>query len=108
MNMQNAQIQQMMKQAQELQKKMGAIQEEIANSEFTGEAGGSLVKVTVSGKGDPKKVEIDPSLLSEEEKEVLEDLIVAAIEDAKNKADSALSEKMNNAGISPELMKFGG
>lgn len=104
----NMQIQQMMKQAQELQKKMKTIQEEVANSEFIGEAGGGLVKVTVSGKGEAKKCEIDDGLLHKEEKEVLEDLVVAAFEDAKNKADSALSERMSAAGISPELMNFGG
>ena len=80
-------IQKMMKQAQQMQQKMGQMQEELASREFEGVAGGGLVKTVVSGKGNMVKLHIDASLLVADEKEMLEDLIKAAMNDARKKAD---------------------
>ncbi len=85
---------QMMKQAQEMQARMAQMQEELAAMEVTGAAGGGLIQVTLSGKGDARAVKIDPSLISADEVEVLEDLLVAAINDAKAKTEALAAEKM--------------
>jgi len=84
----------MMKQAKELQARMEAMQEEIAAMEVTGAAGAGLVTVTMTGKGEMKGITVDPSLLKPEEGEILEDLIVAAANDARGKAEAALADKM--------------
>lgn len=84
----------MMKQAKELQGKMQALQDEVAALVIEGSAGGGLVKATVNGKSDVKAIHIDPSLLKPEEVEILEDLIVAALNDARGKAEAALADKM--------------
>jgi DNA-binding YbaB/EbfC family protein len=84
----------MMKQAKQLQEKMQQMQEEIAAMTIEGSAGGGLVAVTMSGKGDLKSVRIDPSLVKPEEVEILEDLIVAACNDAKAKAELQVADKM--------------
>jgi nucleoid-associated protein EbfC len=84
----------MMKQAKDLQAKMACIQEEIAALEVEGVAGAGLVRVTLSGKGEMRRLSIDPSLFKEEEVEILEDLLVAAHSDAKGKAETAMQEKM--------------
>ena len=84
----------MMKQAQEMQAKMGEAQERIGAMQVTGASGGGMVEVTLSGKGDMRMVQIDPSLLEEDDKEVLEDLIVAAHNDAKAKAEELVQEEM--------------
>lgn len=84
----------MMKQAKELQEKMQSLQAEIAMLEATGASGGGLVKVTVDGKGGLKSVKIDPSLAKPEEVEILEDLVVAAVNDARGKAEGLAAEKM--------------
>lgn len=83
----------MMKQAQDLQSKMGDMQEEMANVEVEGTSGGGLVTVTVSGKGEMRGLSIDSSLFKEDDVEILEDLIVAAFNDAKVKADAEVQEK---------------
>jgi DNA-binding YbaB/EbfC family protein len=70
------------------------MQEELAGMEIDGQSGGGLVKVTLTGKGDVKKVSIDPSLIKADEAEILEDLIVAAAGDAKGKLDATLQTKM--------------
>lgn len=88
-------IQKMMKQAQQMQQKMMQMQDELGAKEYEGNSGGGLVKVTVNGKGVMLKANIDGSLMVADEKEILEDLIVAAYNDAKNKADSAAGEEMN-------------
>ena len=99
-------MKQMLQQAQAMQKKMADIQKRVEESEFVGDAAGGAVKVTVSGKGEMKKCEIvELSLLDAEEKETLEDLIVAAYTKAKEESDSKLSEEMKNAGISPDALK---
>lgn len=85
----------LMKQAQEMQRKVQLMQEEMAASEYQGKAGGNMVGVTINGKLEMQKITIDPSLLSPEEKEVLEDLIIAAYNDAKSKAEKASSDSMS-------------
>lgn len=88
---------QFLKQAQSMQKKMQEMQEQMANTEYTGKSGGGLVHILVNGKGDVRKVTIDPTLLKESEKEILEDLIVAAFNDAKSKVDQDSQSSMSNA-----------
>lgn len=85
----------MMKQVQDMQARMQRMQEELGALEVTGSAGGGLVSVTLTGKGDMKRVRIDPSLLKPEEAEIIEDLIVAASSDAKSKVEAQMQEKMS-------------
>lgn len=84
----------MMKQAKVLQEKMQGLQAEIAALEATGIAGAGLVTVTVDGKGGLKAIKIDPSLAKPDEIEILEDLVVAAANDARGKAEALAAEKM--------------
>ena len=84
----------MMKQAQQLQKKMSEVQEKLKDIEVEGVSGGGMVKVISTAKGEIKKITIDDSLVKIEEKDILEDLIVAAINDSKNKAEIATQEEM--------------
>ena len=84
----------MMKQARELQEKMELLQKEVAAIEVEGSAGGGLVTVVMTGKSEMKRIKIDPSLLKPEEAEILEDLIVAAVNDARRKAEAKLADKM--------------
>ncbi|HEX4895538.1 MAG TPA: YbaB/EbfC family nucleoid-associated protein [Solimonas sp.] len=85
---------QMMRQAQQMQENMKRVQDEIARMEITGEAGAGLVKVTLTGKHQCRKVEISPDALKEE-KEFVEDLIAAAINDAAQKLDEASRTKLS-------------
>lgn len=84
----------MMKQAAQLQSKMQALQEELDRTEVEGQAGGGLVAVRLSAKGDMKAVRIDPSLCKPEEREVVEDLIVTAHGEARRKAEQVMQERM--------------
>ena len=84
----------MMKQVGQMQARVQQMQEELAGMEIDGQSGGGLVKVMLTGKGDVKKVSIDPSLIKADEAEILEDLIVAAAGDAKGKLDATLQAKM--------------
>jgi DNA-binding YbaB/EbfC family protein len=84
----------LMKQASELKSKMEAMQAELDRLEIEGSAGGGLVAVTLSGKGDMRNVRLDDSLLKPDQKEIVEDLIVAAHADAKRKLETTLAEKM--------------
>ncbi len=86
----------MMKQAQELQKKMSDAQEKLDQIEVEGLSGGGLVKIIATAKGNIKKVVIDDSLLKSEEKEILEDLIIAAVNDSKAKAENVAQEQMKS------------
>ena len=86
----------MMKQAQELQKKMAEAQEKLNSIEVEGMSGGGMVKVLATAKGDIKRVMIDDTLMSKDEKEMTEDLIVAAINDAKQKGEAASQEEMKS------------
>ena len=84
----------MMKQAQQLQKRMAEVQEKLKSIEVEGTSGGGMVKVVVSAKGEVKRISLDDSLIKIEEKEMMEDLIIAAINDAKNKAENVAQEEM--------------
>ncbi len=84
----------LMKQAQEMQSRMGSMQAELDDLEITGSSGAGLVKVTLTGKGNLKNLDVDASLIKPEEKEILEDLIVAAHADAKAKSEKAAADKM--------------
>jgi len=86
----------MLKQAKKLQSKMTGMQEELADMEVTGASGGGMVQVTLNGKGIARKLSIDPALIDGEEAGVLEDLILAAFNDAKSKVDEAMKEKMSD------------
>ena len=86
----------MMKQAQELQGRMTEMQAEMERARIEGQSGGGLVAVTMNGKGDLAGIRIDPSLLKPEEAEILEDLIVAAHNDAKAKVERLMQEKMQS------------
>ena len=86
---------QMMKQAQEFQSKMAEMQEKLAQFEVTGSSAGGMVQVTLNGKTEARRVKIDPSLVSPDDTEVLEDLIVAAFNDAKAKVEAHMAEKMS-------------
>ena len=83
----------LMGKAKEMQAKFQAMQEEIASLEATGQAGGGLVNVTLTGKFEMKALKIDPSLFKEEEVEILEDLLLAAHNDAKAKVEAIKQEK---------------
>lgn len=84
-----------MKQAQQMQERMQQAQEELANLEVTGESGAGLVKITMTGNHNVRKVEIDDSLM-EEDKEMLEDLLAAAVNDSVRKVQEANQEKMSS------------
>src|SRR3954463_2983628 len=83
-----------MKQAQAMQQKVQAVQEELDRLEGEGSSGGGMGKVVLPAKGQAKSLRIDPSLLIPEEAEIVEDLVVAALNDARQKADRAAQEKM--------------
>ena len=83
----------MMSKAKEMQAKFQAMQEEIAAMEASGQSGGGLVSVTLTGKFEMRSLKIDPSLFKEDDVEVLEDLILAAHNDAKAKVEAAMQEK---------------
>ncbi|MBT4934295.1 MAG: YbaB/EbfC family nucleoid-associated protein [Rhodospirillaceae bacterium] len=85
----------MMKSAQQMQDKMKSLQDELTTVEVTGTAGGGMVEVTLSGKHETRAVKIDPSLIVADEAAVLEDLIAAAFNDAKNKVETVMQEKMS-------------
>jgi DNA-binding YbaB/EbfC family protein len=84
----------MMKQAAQLQSKMKAMQEELGQVEVEGVSGGGLITVRMSAKMEVKAIKIDPSLLKADECEILEDLLVTALGDARRKAEAAMQEKM--------------
>ena len=84
----------MMKSAQELQTKMAQMQDDLANLTVTGESGAGLVKATATAKGELTALDIDPSIFNGDDKEVVEDLILAAIKDAQAKAQQRSEEEM--------------
>ena len=84
----------MMQQAQAMQKKMEEMQQKLAETEIIGKSGGGMVQITMTGKGVAKKLVIDPKLIDPNDKEMLEDLIVAAINDAKNHNETKMNEEM--------------
>lgn len=87
----------MLKQAQQMQSRMQEMQAKLEATLVEGQAGGGMVKVTLSGKGDLKKVNIDPSLMTADDREVLEDLLLAAHADAKQKVEAQMAEEMQKA-----------
>ena len=89
-------LSEMLKKAQEMQSKMGDMQAELDHIEVTGTAGAGMVTVVLTAKGDMKSVKIDPSLFSSEDKDVVEDLIVAAHAQARAKAADAMQDKMKD------------
>ncbi|MEZ5757931.1 MAG: YbaB/EbfC family nucleoid-associated protein [Emcibacteraceae bacterium] len=84
----------MMKQAQEMQSKMAQMQEDLQKSEHTGTSGGGLVNVTLNGKFEMRALKIDPSIFNSDDAEMVEDLIVAAFNDAKRKVDEFSKNEM--------------
>lgn len=90
-----ADLNELMKKAAEMQEKMQKAQEEMANREVVGEAGAGLVKVTMTGRHDVRRVNIDPSLLAED-KEVLEDLLAAAVNDAVRKVEQGSKSELGD------------
>ncbi|MCW2310121.1 YbaB/EbfC family nucleoid-associated protein [Rhodobium gokarnense] len=97
----------MMKQAKDLQGKMAEMQQQIAEIEVEGSAGAGLVTATLSGKGELKALKIDPSLAKPEEIEILEDLVMAAVNDARGKSEEVMQEKtkemMGGMGLPPGM-----
>lgn len=89
-------IQKMMKQAQKMQEQLQQAQAEAESRESEGNAGGGMVNVTINGKGKMLKLNVDASLVDPEDKEMMEDLIIAAFNDAKQKADDAMADAMGN------------
>lgn len=84
-----------MKQAQQMQAKMEKAQQEIAEAEVVGESGAGMVKITMNGKHDVKRVEIDPELMKDD-KEMVEDLVAAAVNDANRRIEKVSQEKMSS------------
>ena len=85
----------MMKKAQEMQTRMAEMQEQLSRIEMSGASGGDMVQVTLSGKGEARRVKIDPSLFAGGDAEVVEDLVVAAFNDAKAKVEAHVADKMS-------------
>ncbi|MBL4596260.1 MAG: YbaB/EbfC family nucleoid-associated protein [Robiginitomaculum sp.] len=101
----------LLQQAKEMQEKLAAAEAKLVEIEVTGEAAGGMVRVTLNGKGAAKAIHIEPSFLVPSEVEILEDIILAALIDAKRKADAAAKEQMANAagplaGMLPPGMKL--
>ncbi|KKJ77883.1 nucleoid-associated protein [Kiloniella litopenaei] len=86
----------LMKQAQQMQSKMAEMQEALADLEIEGAAGAGMVKVVMSGKYNLRSIKIDPSLVNADDVEVLEDLILAAVNDASSKVEATTQEKMQD------------
>ena len=100
-------MQQLAQQAQQMQRKMKEAQDNLKNVEVTGTSGGGLVKITMNGQGEAKKISIDDSLMIKEEKDMLEDLIIACVNDAKKKVEDAAAGAMNDATGGIDLSKLG-
>lgn len=102
---------QMMKQAKEMQSKMADMQAKLADVEVNGEAGAGMLKVTITGRGEMKKISIDPTIVDMNDLEMLEDLIVAGFNDAKKRADEKIqqeTEKMvKDMGLPPGILNGG-
>ena len=100
-----------MKKAQEMQAKMADMQAELDGIEVSGVAGGDMVSVTLTAKGELRGLKIDPSLMNPDESEILEDLIIAAHRDARSKAEQVMAEKMKEVTggmpMPPGLNPFG-
>ena len=86
---------QMMKQAQEMQVKMDEMQKKLSEMEVVGSSGAGMIEVILSGKNDVRKIKIDPTVIDPNDPEILEDLIVAALNDAKSKVEAKVGDKMS-------------
>ncbi|NVK33832.1 MAG: YbaB/EbfC family nucleoid-associated protein [Rhodobacteraceae bacterium] len=99
----------MMKQAKQMQENLGGLQEAFSEIETEGTAGGGMVKITIAGKGEIRALKIDPSMFKEDDVEILEDLIIAAHNEARVKAEALMQQKtqelMSGMGL-PEGMKL--
>jgi hypothetical protein len=87
----------LMKQATQMQAKMQEMQTKLESTEMTGEAGAGLVKITLNGKGDLKRIKVDPKVIDPSDTEMMEDLILAAHRDAKAKIEAFAAEEMQKA-----------
>jgi DNA-binding YbaB/EbfC family protein len=87
----------MMKQAQQMQARMQEMQAKLEATEVQGQAGAGMVRLTLTGKGELRRIAIDPALMAADEREVLEDLIIAAHADAKAKVETMMAEEMQKA-----------
>lgn len=105
-------VMKMMQQAKAMQEKMAVMQEKMGQTTVEGASGGGLVKVIMTCKGQCQSITLDPSIVVASEKEVLEDLLKAAINDAKGKADSRMADETNkmmaDLGLPPGMMGGGG
>ena len=103
-------MQQMMKQMQQMQLRMAKVQEELERKIITAEAGGGVVKVTVNGKQAVLKIEINPEVINPAEKDMLEDLVLTAVNQAVERSTAMAAEEMNKftGGMMPPGMKFPG
>ncbi len=93
----------LMKQASQMQARMAEMQEKVEAMEVTGESGAGMVKITLAGKGELRRVQIDPKLIDPSEAEMLEDLLVSAHADAKRKLDALMAEEMSKVTGGMEL-----
>jgi len=87
----------MLKQAQQMQTRMAEMQAKLEATEVEGQAGAGMVKLKLTGKGELRRIAIDPSLMTADDREVLEDLIIAAHADAKQKVEAMMAEEMQKA-----------
>lgn len=92
-------MQQMLQQAQQMQKKFQEAQEAMADEEFTGQAGGGVVSVTISGDGDVQEVDISADVVDPDDVDMLEDLVVSAFQAAQDELDEAQSEAFGDMGL---------
>lgn len=95
---------QLLKQAQQMQSKLMEAQKEMENLEIDGTSGGGMVSIVINGKGDIKKLQIDPKLMIPDEADIVSDLVIAAYNDAKSKLETTISANMSN--LLPPGMKL--
>lgn len=100
----NNNFNQLMKQAQQMQAKLIESQKRMEEVEIEGSSGGNMVIIIISGKGNIKKLTIDPQLMTSDDAEIVSDLVIAAFNDAKNKLEAKMSEEMGS--LLPPGMKF--
>lgn len=97
-------MQQMLQQAQQMQKKFQQAQDAMADREFTGQAGGGVVSVTIDGEGDVQGIDIEPDVVDSDDVDMLEDLVVSAFQAAQQELDEAQSEAFEDMGLPMDQM----